>query len=59
MILDAPQVFDGSGRELRRLHNVVQQHICALKSMEQEPSLSFITSIIELKLDPTTMFEWQ
>ena len=27
--------------------------------MEQEPSPSFITSIIELKLDPTTMFEWQ
>ena len=59
MILDAPQVRDGSGRELRRLHDIVQQHVRALKSMDQEPSPSFITSIIELKLDSTTMFEWQ
>ena len=59
MILDTHQVCDGSGRELRRLHNVVQQHIRALKSMEQELSPSFITSIIKLKLDPTTMFKWQ
>ena len=59
MILDAPQVRDGSGRELRRLHDVIQQHVRALKSMEQEPSPSFITSLIELKLDSTTMFEWQ
>ena len=59
MILDAHQVHDGSGRELQRLHDDVQQHISALKSMEQELSPSFITSIIELKLDPTTIFEWQ
>ena len=59
MLLDAPPVRDGSGRELRKLHDVSQQHICALKAMGQEPSPSFITSLIELKLDPTTMFEWQ
>ena len=27
--------------------------------MECEPSGSFITSVIELKLDTTIMFEWQ
>jgi hypothetical protein len=59
MIIDAPPVRDGNGKELRRLHDVIQQHIRALKAMEQEPSPSFITSIIELKLDPSTMFEWQ
>ena len=58
MLLDAPPVRDGSGRELRKLHDVSQQHIHALKAMGQEPSSSFI-SLIELKLDPTTMFEWQ
>ena len=59
MIVDASPIRDGSGRELRRLHDVVQQHVRALKSMELEPSPSFITSLIELKLDATTMFEWQ
>lgn len=59
MILDAPQVRDGSGKEIRRLHDIVQQHIHALTSLGEEPSPPFITSIIELKLDSTTMFEWQ
>ena len=59
MIVDAPQVRDGNGRELRKLHDTIQQHIRALKSIDQEPSPSFITSIVELKLDVTTMFEWQ
>ena len=27
--------------------------------MKEEPDPSFITSIVELKLDPTTLFEWQ
>ena len=47
---------DGNGKELRRLHDVLQQHLRALKSMDHEP---FITSMIELKLDQSTMFEWQ
>ena len=59
MILDTPQIREGTGRELRRLHDVTQQHIRALTSMGQEPSPALVTSIIELKLDPTTMFEWQ
>ena len=59
MIIDSPQLRDGSGKELRKLHDTIQQHTRALKSMGEEPSPSFITSIIELKLDSTTMFEWQ
>ncbi len=27
--------------------------------MDQDPSGAFITSMMELKLDQTTMFEWQ
>ena len=38
---------------------VLDMHLCALKSMGREPSASFITSLIEMKLDPDTMFEWQ
>ena len=58
-ILDSPLLKEGSGRELRRLHDTVQQHLRALKSLGHEPSPSFITSLIELKLDVNTMFEWQ
>lgn len=59
MILEATPLKDGTGRELRRLHDVVQQHLRALKAMEYEPSGPFITSVLEIKLDTNTMFEWQ
>ena len=59
MIVDAPPLKDGTGKELRRLHDVVLQHLRALKAMDYEPSGPFITSVLELKLDTNTMFEWQ
>ena len=59
MILEAAPLKDGNGKELRTLHDTVQQHVRALKSMGYEPSAPFITSAMELKLDETTMFEWQ
>ena len=58
-IMCAPALKDGNGKELRRLHDVIQQHMRALKAMKHEPSSSFLTSVIELKLDVDTMFEWQ
>ena len=58
-IVDAPSLKEGSGRELRRLYDAVQQHLRALKSIDCEPSGQFVTSLLELKLDVTTMFEWQ
>ena len=59
VILNAPTLKDGSGKELRRLHDTVQQLLHALRSMGYEPSGPFITSVLELKLDTNTMFEWQ
>ena len=59
MILEASPLKEGTGKELRRLHDVVQQHLRALKAMDHEPSGAFITSVLELKLDASTMFEWQ
>ena len=59
MILEAPQLTEGNGKELWRLHDVVQQHLRALKAMDCEPPGPFVTSILELKLDQNTMFEWQ
>ena len=61
MILHASPLNDSGGRELRRLHDTVLQHLRALKAMDYEPSGPFITSALELKLDTNTMFEieWQ
>ena len=58
-IIDAAPLKDGHGRELRRMHDVVNQHLRALKTMDYDPSGPFITSLLELKLDQSTMFEWQ
>ena len=58
-IIEVPSLKDNTGKELHRLHDVLQQHLCALKAMDKEPSASFITSLIEMKLDPDTMFECQ
>ena len=59
MILDAPPLKEGTGKELRRLHDVVQQHLRALKAMGDDVPGPFITSVLELKLDQNTLFEWQ
>ena len=59
VILEAPPLRDGNGKELCRLHDVVQQHLRALKALNYEPSDPFITSVLELKLDSTTNFEWR
>ena len=54
MILDALQLTEGTGKELRHLHDVVQQHLRALKAMDCEPPGPFVTSILELKLEIKT-----
>ena len=59
MILEATSLKEGTGKELRRLHDTVQQHLRALRAMDYEPSGLFIMSVLELKLDTNTMFEWQ
>ena len=59
VIMDAPPLKDNDGKELRRLHDTILQHLCALKSIKYEPCSSFLTSIIELKFDADTMYEWQ
>ncbi len=58
-ILEVPTLKSGNGKELRKYHDTMQQHICALKTMGHEPSGSFLTSLLELKLDVDTSFEWQ
>ena len=58
-ILETPSMKDGNGREFRRLHDLFQQHLCALNAAESDELSQFMTSVIQLKLDPDTLFEWQ
>ena len=57
-VLDAPSLKDGNSKELSHLHDVAKQHLRALRVMKYETFASLVTSILELKLDHTTMFEW-
>ena len=59
LIVDTPPLKEGSGRELRRLHDNVQQHVRALKTLGCDLPGKFLTSLIELKLDVDTLIEWQ
>ena len=56
MISETPTLKDGTGKELRHLHDTAQQH---LRALGYEPPGLFVTSLLELKLDTNTMFEWQ
>ena len=58
-IVEATPLKDGTGKEIHAFHDLVIQHLRALKSLGHEPSQAFITSLLEMKLDATTMFEWQ
>ena len=58
-IVDAPTLKDGTGKELRCVHDCLVQHLRALTAMGYEPPASFVTSLIQLKLDQNMRFEWQ
>lgn len=53
-IIDVSSLKNGSGKELRCLHDTVLQHLRALKTLGHELS---VTSVLELKLNQNTMFE--
>ena len=55
LILNTPPIKEGSGKELRCLHDVVQQHLRALKTLGCDLPGQFITSMVELKLDTDTL----
>ena len=55
-IIDVPSLKEGNGKEIRCLYDVLLQHYRALKVMNVD---KLLTGIIELKLDPTTVRDWQ
>ena len=58
-IVEATPLKDGTGKEIHILQDLVVQHLRALKSLCHKPSQAFITSLLEMKLNSTTMFKWQ
>lgn len=54
MVIDAAPIKDGTGKEIRRLHDVVLQHLRALKAMGYEPSsLQSLSSRHEIRMAET------
>ena len=58
-IFEAPPVKDGSTKELRRLYDMLNHHIRALKSMKHYLFDTFITAAAKLKFNQSAMHEWQ
>ena len=58
-ILEAPLLRNGSGEELRHIHDVVKQHMRVLMAIKYDSLVAFMSLVIELKLDQSSMFAWQ
>ena len=58
-IYEVPSLKDGSGKDIGRFHDTVKQHLRAPHPMSEDPTGSYITALLELKLDKETVFEWQ
>ena len=58
-IVEIPTVKYGNGRELRQLHDLVSQHLRSLRTIKGDTFESFMSSLIEMKLDQSSKFAWQ
>ena len=58
-IIEAPTVKTGTGKELRQLHDLVSQHLRSLRTANRDTLDTFMSSLIEMKLDQATKFVWQ
>ena len=58
-ILEAAPLKEGSAKELRLLHDTLNQHLRALKAMEHDCFETFITAAAELKFNQVAMCERQ
>ena len=57
-ILQAPVLKFHSNKELRKLYDLCNQHIRAIKASEQYDLNTFLTVVMELKLDEASRLEW-
>ena len=57
-ILQAPPLKVNNGRELCKLHDLCNQHIRAIKVSDNYDIDTFLTNMMELKLDEVTKLKW-
>ena len=57
-ILQAPVMKSNNGRELRKLYDLCNQHTRAIKASEHYDLDTFLTVVMELKLDEVSRLKW-
>ena len=57
-ILQAPTLKAHNGKEVRKLYDICTQHIRAIKASDTFDLDTFLTIIMELKLDEVTKLKW-
>ena len=50
-LVEAPLIKSGNAKELRLLHDVVNQHVRSLRTIKGDTFKAFVSSSIEMKLD--------
>ena len=58
-LVETPNIRTGSGKELRRFHEVVSRHVRSLRTIKGDTFDAFLSMSIELKLDQESKFAWQ
>ena len=59
MLVETPNVRTGSSQELRQRHDVVNDHVCSLKTIKSDTLEAFLSVSIKMKLDQEFKFAWQ
>ena len=57
--MEAPNIRTGSGRELRKQHDVVSRHVWSLETIKGDRFEAFLSASIEIKLDQESKFVCQ
>ena len=57
-IIHAPALKAQNGRELRKLYDICNQHIRSIKAFDAYDVDTFLTIVMELKLDEVTKLTW-
>ena len=58
-IVEAASIKSGNAKELRLLHDVVNQHVRSLRTIKGDTFEAFVSSSVEMKLDRASKFAWQ
>ena len=57
--METPSIKSGNVKELRLLHDTVNQHVRSLRAIKGDTVEAFVSSSVEMKLDRASKFAWQ